>query len=348
MKSGFWQIQIAEKDKYKTAFTVPFGHYEWNVMPFGLKNAPSEFQHIMNDIFNNYSKFTIVYIDDVLVYSTTIDQHISHLNTFLSIVKKHGLVISAKKISLFQTKIRFLGHNIYQGTITPISRSIEFADKFPDELREKTQLQRFLGCLNYVSDFLPNLRKTIQPLFQRLQKNPKPWTNQHTLLVKQVKQKVKTLPCLSIPNPEADMIVETDASEIGYGGILKQKLPQSKQESIVRFHSGVWLGPQKHYSTVKKEVLSIVNCISKFQDDLINKKFLLRVDCKSAKEILQKDVKNLVSKQIFVRWQAILSVFDFDIQYIKGEKNSLPDFLTREYLQGKSTDNQQQQDIQNE
>ena len=348
MKSGFWQIQIAEKDKYKTAFTVPFGHYEWNVMPFGLKNAPSEFQHIMNDIFNNYSKFTIVYIDDVLVYSTTIDQHISHLNTFLSIVKKHGLVISAKKISLFQTKIRFLGHNIYQGTITPISRSIEFADKFPDELREKTQLQRFLGCLNYVSDFLPNLRKTIQPLFQRLQKNPKPWTNQHTLLVKQVKQKVKTLPCLSIPNPEADMIVETDASEIGYGGILKQKLPQSKQESIVRFHSGVWLGPQKHYSTVKKEVLSIVNCISKFQDDLINKKFLLRVDCKSAKEILQKDVKNLVSKQIFARWQAILSVFDFDIQYIKGEKNSLPDFLTREYLQGKSTDNQQQQDIQNE
>jgi len=144
------------------------------------------------------------------------------------------------------------------------------------------------------------------------------------------------------------MIVETDASEIGYGGILKQKLPNSKEESIVRFHSGIWLGPQKHYSTVKKEVLSIVNCISKFQDDLVNKKFLLRVDCKSAKEILQKDVKNLVSKQIFARWQAILSVFDFDIQYIKGEKNSLPDFLTREYLQGKSTDNQQQQDIQNE
>ena len=204
MKNGFWQIQIAKKDKYKTAFTVPFGHYEWNVMPFSLKNAPSEFQHLINDIFNNYSKFTIVYIDGVLVYSTSIDQHISHLNAFHNIVKKHGLVISAKKISLFQTKIRFLGHNIYQGTITPISRSIEFGDKFPDELKEKTQLQRFLGYLNYVSDFLPNLRKTIQPLFQRLQKNPKPWTNQHTLLVKQVKQKVKTLPCLSIPNPEAD------------------------------------------------------------------------------------------------------------------------------------------------
>jgi len=68
MKSGFWQIQISEKDRYKTAFTTPFGHYEWNVMPFGLKNAPSEFQNIMNDIFNSFSHFTNVYIDDVLVY----------------------------------------------------------------------------------------------------------------------------------------------------------------------------------------------------------------------------------------------------------------------------------------
>ena len=68
MKSCFWQIQIAEKDGYKMAFTIPFGHYEWNVMPFGLKNAPSKFQHIMNDILNDYSEFSIVYIDDVLIY----------------------------------------------------------------------------------------------------------------------------------------------------------------------------------------------------------------------------------------------------------------------------------------
>jgi len=79
IKSGFWQIQIAEHDRYKIAFTVPFGHYEWNVMPFGLKNAPSEFQNIMNDIFTPYTAFIIVYIDDVLVFSNTIDQHFKHL-----------------------------------------------------------------------------------------------------------------------------------------------------------------------------------------------------------------------------------------------------------------------------
>ena len=102
---------------------------------------------------------------------------------------------------------------------------------------------------------------------------------------------------------------------------------------------GLWYGPQQKYSTIKNEILAIVLCVSNFQDDLYIKKFLLRIDCKSAKEILQKDVQNLVSKQIFARWQAILSAFDFDIEFIKGVHNSLSDFLTREFLQGKSDTN---------
>ena len=89
-------------------------------MPFGLKNAPSEFQRIMNEIFNDYSNFIIVYIDDALIFSPNIDQHFKHVNTFINIIKKNGLVVSASKISLFQTKVRFLGFNIYNGTILPI------------------------------------------------------------------------------------------------------------------------------------------------------------------------------------------------------------------------------------
>jgi hypothetical protein len=116
MKSRFWQIQINDHDRYKTAFTTPFGHYEWNVMPFGLKNAPSEFQNIMNDIFNPFIHFTIVYIDDVLIFSKSIEEHWKHLNAFLDTIK-HSLVISAKKkkkkIKLFQTKIKFLGFDIF-------------------------------------------------------------------------------------------------------------------------------------------------------------------------------------------------------------------------------------------
>ena len=187
MKSGFWQIQIAEQDSYKTTFTVPFSHYEWNVMPYGLKNAPSEFQNIMNDIFTPYTAFIIVYIDDILIFSNTIDQHFKHLQIFILVMERNGLAASASKLVLFQTNVRFLGHNIYQGTIKPIQRALAFADKFPDEIKDRKQLQRFLGCLNYVADFFRNLRQTYAPLCNRLKKNPRPWSAQHTQLVQQVK-----------------------------------------------------------------------------------------------------------------------------------------------------------------
>ena len=109
-------------------------------MPFGLKNAPSEFQNIMNEIFNPFSSHAIVYIDDVLIFSESLDQHKKHLWAFLHIVKLNGLVVSAPKIKLLQTKVRFLGFDIYHGVIKPIDRSIQFAEKFPDQILDKTQL----------------------------------------------------------------------------------------------------------------------------------------------------------------------------------------------------------------
>ena len=94
-----------KKDRYTTAFTVPFGHYEWNVMPFGLKNAPSEFWNIINDIFTHFTEFSIVYIDDVLIFSKSIDDHWKHLDIFVNVIKRNGLIVSATKINLFKDKI---------------------------------------------------------------------------------------------------------------------------------------------------------------------------------------------------------------------------------------------------
>ena len=99
-------------------------------MPFGLKNASSEFQNIMNDIFTPFIDFSTVYIDDVLNFSKSIDDHWKHLDIFVKVIKHNGLVVSATKIILFQDKIRFLGHNIYKGTLSLTDRAIQFADKF--------------------------------------------------------------------------------------------------------------------------------------------------------------------------------------------------------------------------
>ena len=140
---------------------------------------------------------------------------------------------------MFQTKVRFLGYDIHQNTILPISRSIEFASKFPDEILDKTQLQRFLGPLNYIAEFYKDLRKTCQPLFDRLKDKPPPWSSTHTTIVKQVKQYVKSLSCLGIPTENSFKNIQTDASDIGYGGILLQKITPQSSEQIVRFHSGV-------------------------------------------------------------------------------------------------------------
>ena len=135
------------------------------------------------------------------------------------------------------------------------------------------------------------MRKQCKPHFDWLQSNPPPWSEVHTSLIKQIKSHVKTLPCLGIPTVNAFKIVETDAFEIGYGGILKQRVSLDSSEQIVRFYSRVWNNAQINYSTIKKEILSVVLCISKFQSDLLNQKFLLRINCKSAKYVIEKDKK---------------------------------------------------------
>ncbi|XP_059284734.1 uncharacterized protein LOC132038027 [Lycium ferocissimum] len=167
-------------------------------------------------------------------------------------------------MSLFQTKVRFLGHNIEKGNIIPINRSIEFASKFPDNITNKTQLQRFLGSLNYISPFYKDLAKDTSILYDRLKKNPKPWTDAHTQAVQKIKRKVNNLPCLTLANPNWQKIIETDASDIGYGGILKQLSPNDKQEYLVDF-TQKWNNSQKNYATVAKEILAIVKCVLKFQ-----------------------------------------------------------------------------------
>ena len=207
-------------------------------MPFGLKNAPSEFQKIMNDIFNSYSNFTIVYIDDVLIFSQSIDQHFKHVNIFINIIQQNDFAVSKSKINIFQTKIRFLGHMIFQGKIIPINRAIKFVDRFPDQIIDKTQLQMFLGCLNYVRDFIPNLNNIIKPLHDRLKKAHPSWTIEHTQAIRRVKTLVKELPCLYLPIPQAFKIVEIDASDLGYGGILKQRIDQKEQ--VIAYTSKHW------------------------------------------------------------------------------------------------------------
>lgn len=253
LKSGFWQVAILEKDKFKTAFNVPASHYEWNVMPFGLKHAPSKFQRVMDEAFQAYFDWLIVYIDDILIFSSSIDQHFKHLQIFLKACHKEGLVFSKKKMDLFQTKIRFLGHIIEKGQIRLQSHAVDFANKFPDRILDKTQLQRFLGSLNNVSHFYQNCANDRRLLNQRLQKEPPLWNDSHTQAVRNIKAKVRQLPILHVSNGEFLKIVETNASQIGWGAVLKQKNTYG-QEEVIQFSSGLWSTTEQNYTALKKEI----------------------------------------------------------------------------------------------
>ena len=158
VQSGFWHIQTAENERYKTAFTTPFGHYEWNVASFGLKNAPCKFQHIVNDMLNDYSKFSIVYIDDVLIYLKILDQLQASKNVF-NVIKRNGLGVSFPKMKLFQTKIHFLGHDVFNGTIRRIQCSIDLQTDF----HMKSMVKIIYKDLQI---FFPKRREICKPLFQ--------------------------------------------------------------------------------------------------------------------------------------------------------------------------------------
>ncbi|XP_049378146.1 uncharacterized protein LOC125842909 [Solanum stenotomum] len=161
-------------------------------------------------------------------------------------------------MSLFQTDVRFLGHKICQGRVTPIQRAIDFASKFPDVIIDRTQLQRFLGILNYISPFYKNLSRDLAPLYDRLKKDYKsPWKDSYTNLVKEIKSRVHSLLCLTLANAAWQKIIETNASNISYGGILKQINPHDKNEYLIRFHSEKWNEAQKKYASAAREMLKL-------------------------------------------------------------------------------------------
>ncbi|XP_027156875.1 uncharacterized protein LOC113758046 [Coffea eugenioides] len=160
LKSGFWQLGIHPEDRHKTGFCIPNHHFQWKVMPFGLKTAPSLFQKAMIRIFQPILHSALVYIDDILLFSNTFEEHLELLKDFHHLVKQYGIMLSEKKMFLAQQEISFLGMKITQGKCTPEQHVGQSIKDFPEDNLSKTQVQQFLGVVNYVREFLPKVYRT--------------------------------------------------------------------------------------------------------------------------------------------------------------------------------------------
>jgi hypothetical protein len=153
------------------AFTCPQGHFEWLVMPLGLKNVPTLFQIKMQNNFNKNQEFVLIYIDDMLIFSKSYKEHIAHLDMFFRKVEQNDLILSKKKMKICKEKINFLCHEIGEGKIYLQDHIANFFLKFLDAIDDKKVLQQFLGIVNYARNYIDNLAKVAGPLYAKLRKN---------------------------------------------------------------------------------------------------------------------------------------------------------------------------------
>jgi hypothetical protein len=224
LKSGYWQIPIKEEDKYKTAFICSQGLFEYNVMPFGLTNAPATFQRFMDSTLGDLQmRFAMVYLDDIIIYSKTFEEHLQHIDIILERLASVNLQLKINKCQFAMNEISYLGHIISDKGIKPDSLNIKAIKEMKPPTKVKA-LQRFLGMINFYRKFIPDCSKLAEPLNQLLRKDISwRWEEDQRKSFEVMKNILCSEPILIIPDFEKPFVLETDASGYAIGTTLLQE-----------------------------------------------------------------------------------------------------------------------------
>jgi hypothetical protein len=288
-------VGMKEADIHKTSFVIPQGQYEWIVMPFGLKNAPGVFQRKMDNIFKPFIDFCIVYVDDILVFSKTKEEHCRSLWVIVSEMVERGIILSERKIKLFKDKIEFLGLEFDHGKVVLQNHISERAQSFPDELEDRAMVERFLGLVNYASDYIEKLsyyRKLLQELLKK--RATWNWTSNCTEAVKALKSKCCNFPAMSLPEPGDDLILETDASRACWAGVLKKRV--NGLEEVCGHVSSTFKKFELNYDINEKEYLAVVRRFQKFKHFLLPQMFTVRSDNTQVYAFIRNKVDDYIGK----------------------------------------------------
>ncbi|OMO79377.1 reverse transcriptase [Corchorus capsularis] len=222
LQAGYHQIRVALEDVHKTAFRTADSHYEFLVMPFGLTNAPSTFQAIMNDVFRPYLRqFVLVFFDDILVYSPSMETHSEHLRIVLQLLAHHQFYVKLSKCSFGQTSIDYLGHVIGDAGVHVEPSKISAVTAWPTPTNLKT-LRGFLGLTGYYRKFVKNYAHIAAPLTNLLRKDNFLWTSEAANSFQALKEALTSAPVLALPDFELPFAIEADASNVAIGAVLTQ------------------------------------------------------------------------------------------------------------------------------
>ncbi|CAM0147943.1 unnamed protein product [Urochloa decumbens] len=334
LKSGFHQVAMEEDSIEWTAFWAYNGLYEWLVMPFGLKNAPAIFQRKMDNCFRGTEAFIAVYIDDILVFSENEKEHAQHLAIFFDICKKNGLILSPSKMKIGVSMVDFLGSTIGEGTLCLQPHIVQKIITFDEEnLKTKKGLKSWLAILNYARGHIKNMGRILGPLYPKTtEKGEKRLNSEDWKIIRQMKQIVAGLPALTIPPDDAYIIIETDGSMNGWGGVClwkRNKADPRSTEQICRYASGKFSKPK---STIEAEICGVLSSLEKFRLYYINKaEITVRTDSAAIERYYNKSTEHKPSEVRWIRFMDFISGAGPEIRFehIKGKDNSLADLLSR-------------------
>jgi hypothetical protein len=320
LRSGYHQLRIKEDDVPKTAFKTRFGHYEFTVLPFGLTNAPGVFMSLMNGVFREYlDKFVQVFIDDILIYSRTTEEHDEHLRLVLQCLREHKLYGKLSKCSFYQSRIHYLGHVISGEGIAVDPAKVEAIMEWPAPTNV-TEVRSFMGLAGYYRRFVEGFSKIANPITELQKKNKKfVWTEKCAEAFRRLKELLTTAPILKVPDMDADFLVCTDASKEGLGGVLMQ------DGRVIAYISRKLRRHEENYATHDLELLAIVYALKVWRHYLVGRKFELKTDHCGLQHIFTQSDLNARQR----RWSELLSEYDFEITYIKGTVNRVADALSR-------------------
>lgn len=326
LKNGFHHILIHEDSIKYTSFVTPDGQFEYLRMPFGLSNAPAEFQRYISNLFESLidNGDVIIYIDDILVVSEDIEKHFGILKQVFEIMHANNLQPQLKKCAFFQPSISYLGYEISANGIKPSSNHIEAVRNFPVP-KNCHEVHRFVGLVSFFRRFILNFSVIAKPLYDLL-KNDATFTfgKSEFEAFTELKSKLISSPILCIYDPRLETELHTDASKIGFGAMLLQK-HNDNQFHVVAYFSKRTTESESHKHSYELETLAIIYALKRFHIYLHGIKFRIVTDCLSLKQTLEKRETN---SQI-MRWSLALENYDYEIIQRSGTKMRHVDALSR-------------------
>ena len=326
LKKGFLQVPLEVDSRPLTAFSTPTGHYQFKVAPMGLMNSPLSFCRLMALVLQGLLQDDVlVYLDDILVCSHSVEDHSAKLSQIFDRLDKAGLTINPSKCRFYASSLTFLGHTLSGDGIRPNHLKVEVIRRFPQP-KSAAEVRRFLGIAGFYRSFIKDYGKIAAPLTNLLRKDVHfAWGSDTQEAFDLLKSALVTAPVLTFPDYNSPFHVFSDASNVGLGAVLMQRV--TGKFHPIAYASRALSPAERRYHTTDREMLAAVWALRHFRDIIQGYKVTLWTDHNPLTSMFNPSFKDPHNRK--ARYQLTLQDFDVEIKYIKGALNTAPDALSR-------------------